>query len=62
MVISNEVALIRYCTSVKYSYLTNLLESFYLVTLLFLHYVPKHKIVLFTSLHFLKHTVTPYNI
>ncbi len=32
----------------------------YLVTLLY--YVPKRKIVLFTSLDFEKHTVTPYNI
>ncbi len=57
--VSNEVA--YFVTVLKNVFQISVLSGVvYLVTLLY--YVPKRKIVLFTSLDFEKHTVTPYNI
>ncbi len=57
--VNNEVA--YFVTVLKNVFQISVLSGVvYLVTLLY--YVPKRKIVLFTSLDFVKHTVTPYNI
>ncbi len=53
-----------FVTVLKYIFQVSVLywSSFILSNFPFQHsYIPTHKIVLFTSLHFIKHIVTPYN-
>ncbi len=62
VVVSNEVALLRYLsTFFKYLYFTGVVLFWVTFTFTSLHYIPEHKIILFTSLHFIKHIVTSYN-
>ncbi len=52
-----------FVTVLKYIFQVSVLywSSFIWVTFTFTSLHPKHKIVLFTSLHFIKHSITPYN-